>query len=119
MPARGNKSKAMGVCRCMIRLWLVWGLASLLNAQPKTELPLRSLPDDVSSALVAQFDKFDLVALGEWHNTREDQDLGIRLVRHPHFARKVRNVVVECGNAFYQDILDRYIAGEDVAKQEV
>jgi hypothetical protein len=74
---------------------------------------------EVSNALVLQFDKHDLVALGEWHNSQEDQDLRVSLLRNPQFPHKVRNIVVECGDALYQDILDRFIAGADVRKEDV
>ena len=74
---------------------------------------------EISDALLLQFDKQDLVALGEWHNSQEDQDLRISLIRNPRFPRRVRNIVVECGNALYQDSLDRFIAGEDVHKEDV
>ena len=35
------------------------------------------------------------------------------------FSEKVNDIEVECGNSLYQPILDRYIAGEDVAFTEV
>jgi hypothetical protein len=73
----------------------------------------------MSNALLLQFDKHDLVGLGEWHNSREDQDIRISLLRNPRFPAKVRNIVVECGNAFYQETLDRFIAGEDVLEKDV
>ena len=74
---------------------------------------------EVSDALLLQFDKHDLVGLGEWHDSHEDQDLRVSLVRNPRFPDRVRNIVVECGNALYQEILDRFIAGEDVRKEDV
>jgi hypothetical protein len=74
---------------------------------------------DVSNALLLQFDKHDLVGLGEWHNSREDQDLRVSLLRNPRFPGRVRNIVVECGNSFYQETLDHFIAGEDVREEDV
>src|SRR5262245_7714126 len=50
----------------------------------------------------------------------EKQDAFIlALIRQPEFARKVNDIVVECGNGKYQPILDRYIAGEDVPLDHV
>ena len=73
----------------------------------------------VTSAIVSEFDKHDLVALGESHDRQQDLDLRLRVVHNPEFPAKVHNIVVECGNALYQGVLDRYIAGEEVSEQEI
>ena len=73
----------------------------------------------VTSAIISEFDKHDLVALGESHDRQQDLDLRLRVVNNPEFPAKVHNIVVECGNALYQDVLDRYIAGEEVSEQEI
>jgi hypothetical protein len=41
------------------------------------------------------------------------------LVADPRFAAKANDIVVECGNALYQPVLDRYVAGEDVPIADV
>jgi hypothetical protein len=91
----------------MIRLCIVWGISLGLHPEPQNDGTHHSF-GGVSQALLRQFDKFDLVALGESHNTREDQDLRISLrislVRNPQFPKKVRNIVVECGNPLFQRI---------------
>ncbi len=74
---------------------------------------------DISNALISQFDKSDVLGLGEMHWTREDHDLRMKLVHHPDFPKKVHYIVMECGNSLHQEILDRYIRGEDVSQQEV
>ena len=75
--------------------------------------------DLVADTLMSQFSKSDVVALGEWHWTREDSDLRIRIIRHPQFSQKVHYVVTECGNRLYQEVLDRYVSGGDVPKSEL
>src|SRR5215470_17606449 len=107
-PLRWNKNARCGVITPMIIR--TCGVAQTNSGQALSE---------VSNALLLQFDKHDLVGLGEWHNSREDQDLRIGLLRNPRFPAKVRNIVVECGNAFYQETLDRFIDGEDVPEKEV
>src|SRR5687767_8933295 len=101
----------------MIRICAVLGFALALCGEPQTGLPQAFA--EVSNGLLFQFDKHDLVALGEWHNTREDQDLRINLVRNPQFPKRVRNIVVECGNALHQETLDRFITGLSVPKDEI
>jgi hypothetical protein len=101
----------------MIRICAGLGFVLALCGEPQTGLSQAFA--EVSNALLLQVDKHDLVALGEWHNTREDQDLRINLVRNPQFPKKVRNIVVECGNALHQETLDRFIAGLNVPKDEI
>jgi hypothetical protein len=44
----------------------------------------------VTESLVAQFDRSDVIVLGELHWTREDSDLRITLVHHKDFPKKVK-----------------------------
>jgi hypothetical protein len=74
---------------------------------------------DIVKAIVDQFDKSDLVGLGELHGSQVDQDLRFQVIHSKAFARKVRNIEVEGLNAFYQEDLDRYIRGEDVPLEQV
>lgn len=64
--------------------------------------------------LLLAFDTADVVALSDHHLSKVDSDLRIHLIQHPDFPRKAQAIVVECGNALYQPILDRYINGGDV-----
>ena len=74
---------------------------------------------DIVKAIVDQFDKSDLVGLGELHGSQADQDLRFQIIHNKAFARKVRIIAVEGLNAFYQEDLDRYIRGEDVPLEQV
>src|SRR5215471_12404697 len=74
---------------------------------------------DIVKAIIDQFDKSDLVGLGELHGSQADQDLRFQVIHSKAFARKVRIIAVEGLNAFYQDDLDRYIRGEDVPQEQV
>src|SRR5215472_15809487 len=69
---------------------------------------------DIVKAIVDQFDKSDLVGLGELHGSQADQDLRFQVIHSKAFAMKVRIIAVEGVNAFYQEDLDRYIRGEDI-----
>jgi len=55
------------------------------------------------------------VALGLAHNLRQEDDFVLALLRHPRFAGTVDSIVVEFGNARYQALADRYVAGGDVS----
>jgi uncharacterized iron-regulated protein len=76
-------------------------------------------PKPAIDYLVNAFDRYPLVALSEVHGSRETKDFAGRLIRHPDFSGRVADVVVEFGNWRYQRMMDRYIAGEDVAREEL
>src|SRR5262245_15581976 len=76
-------------------------------------------PGKAVEELIKVFDRFPIVALGEVHRSRIEHDFIVSLLKHPDFANKVNDIVVEFGNARYQPILDRYLAGETVARTEL
>jgi hypothetical protein len=76
-------------------------------------------PQPAIPALLNLFDKYPIVALGEYHWVRSAGNFYISLVRTPGFADHVNTIVLECGNSLYQPILDRYINGEDVPFEQL
>ena len=76
-------------------------------------------PEDATTALLAAFDRYEVVGMGAAHGNKDLDDFILHLIRNPAFPDKVNDVVVECGNSLYQPILDRYIAGGDVSLSEV
>lgn len=61
------------------------------------------------------FRHHDIVALGQAHDLRQEDDFIVSLLRHPGFAATVDSIVVEFGNARYQQRADRYVAGGHVS----
>ena len=55
-----------------------------------------------------------VVALGDAHGLAQEEAFYSALVRDPRFAEQVGNVVVEFGGSTAQNIIDRYVNGEDV-----
>src|SRR5205823_2314544 len=43
----------------------------------------------------------------------------LSLIRDPRFAATVNDIVVEFGNAHYQDLMDRFVNGEDVPENSL
>ncbi len=76
------------------------------------------VPEAAIPAILAAFDKYEVVAMPEDHGLKDLDDFIFALIRNPAFPDKVNDVVVECGNSLYQPLLDRYIAGEDVPLME-
>jgi len=94
--------------------------AFLLTASISTGLA-QSAPT-VSPAIdgiLEVFKTHPLVGIGEHHRIAQELDFYAALVRDPRFAAEVGNVVVEFGGAARQDVIDRYVNGEDVPYSEL
>jgi hypothetical protein len=76
-------------------------------------------PGKAVEGIIEAFDRFPIVALGELHWSLNEHEFITALIQHPDFANKVNDIVVEFGNARYQPIMDRYTAGETVARAEL
>jgi hypothetical protein len=89
-----------------------------LGGQAPIAAPLpiagRPQPEDAPRAILAAFDTFRIVAIGDYHGTKDLNDFVLALVRHPAFPTVVNDIVLEGTNSLFQPILDRYVAGEDV-----
>jgi len=81
------------------------------QAQPAAQPAL----DGIFSA----FRSHALVGLGEHHRIQQELDFYSALVRDPRFAEDVGNVVVEFGAGAHQNIIDRYVNGEEVPYAEL
>ena len=76
-------------------------------------------PQDPVEGIVKLFDTYRIVMVGEIHDCRQEHELLRKLVAAPGFSQRVNDIVMEFGNARYQDAVDRYIAGEDVPMEKV
>jgi hypothetical protein len=76
-------------------------------------------PEPAIPAILAAFDRYEVVAMPEAHGMKDVDDLILALIRDPSFPEKVNDIEVECGNSLYQPVLDRYISGMDVPFAEV
>ena len=89
------------------------------NVQPTIPEGRAPKPEDATKAVLAAFDKYEVVGMSAAHGNKDLDDFILHLIRDPAFPDKVNDVVVECGNSLFQPILDRYIAGGDVPLSEV
>jgi hypothetical protein len=95
--------------------YLLIGL--LLLAGPARAADMTVVP--AIDGIFAAFQSHPLVGLGEHHSIQQELDFYSALIRDPRFAADVGNVVVEFGGAAHQDIIDRYVNGEDVSYAEL
>lgn len=89
--------------------------AGAAAAQTPSNLQATPAVDGVFEAFKAR----PVVALGESHGLAQMGALYFALVRDPRFADQVGNLVVEAGGAAHQDVIDRYVAGQDVPYTEL
>lgn len=92
---------------CMEILFLLLALW----ATPATEDPAT---EDPATAILRAFDAYRIVAIGENHGHEELHALVLELLAREETQDVVDDIVVEWGNALYQDVMDRYITGMDV-----
>jgi hypothetical protein len=91
-------------------LLMLIGLMSIYQSHAQS-----ALPQNPVEAIVKLFDTHRIVMLGEvQHGCRQQWELLQELVAAPGFSERVNDIVMEYGNARYQDVVDRYIAGENV-----
>jgi hypothetical protein len=88
-----------------------------LTAQAPSVRP--ALPVDPIVAIVDAFRSHSLVGLGEPHRNEQAHRLRVALIRDERFARVVDDIVVEFGDARYQDVVDRFASGGQVADNVV
>ncbi len=72
---------------------------------------------DLNQAVLAAFERHRLVAIGESHGQQEHGDAQQMLLADPRLPQVVDDIVVEFGNALYQPIVDRFVAGAAVDDQ--
>jgi hypothetical protein len=93
-------------------------LAILLMSCTQSHAQATTAQDPVAG-IVKLFDTYRIVMLGEIHGSTQEWELLEKLVAAPGFAGRVNDIVMEAGNSFYQDVVDRYIAGEGVSADQI
>jgi hypothetical protein len=82
-------------------------------AQPSIARPATA--SDPTAAIIDAFRSHSVVALAEGnHGNEQAHRFRLALVRDPRFAATVNDIVVEFGNARYQDLMDRFLRGDAV-----
>lgn len=74
---------------------------------------------NATTAILQAFQTHDIVLFGEMHGNQQEYAWLCQLVNNPAFDDRVDDIVVEFGNARYQDIVDRYIAGDNISVDRV
>ncbi|MEQ1945973.1 MAG: hypothetical protein ABL995_02215 [Bryobacteraceae bacterium] len=105
----GRQIRSVVVCVSMLSLILF-----CVSAQERTSA-LPAVPLEPIAAIVDAFRSHDIVAMDEGnHGNEQGHAFRVSLIRDERFIRSVNDIVVEVGSARYQDVMDRFTAGEDV-----
>ena len=79
-----------------------------------------AVPLDPVAAIIDAFRTHAVVALGEGsHGNRQAHEFRLRLIRDPRFAAAVQDIVVEFGSARYQETMDAFVNGAQVAYESL
>lgn len=99
---------------------LIWaGCSATSQIQQDTTAPLAK-PIDPIDAIIEAFNTYNIVALDEGnHNNILGHEFRLALLHDPRFPKVVNDIVVECGNSLYQEIMDRFTSGEKVTYDEL
>jgi outer membrane protein OmpA-like peptidoglycan-associated protein len=77
-------------------------------------------PVPAARYIVEAFARYPLVAFSEpRHGAGGTKEFLASLIREPGFAGTIQDLVIEFGNARYQDVVDRYMAGEPIARDQL
>ena len=109
-------------CKTLVPVAMAGLMACAQTArQPRAATSTASdvVPEPAIPAVLAAFDRHEVVAINAGHGKKDLDDFILALVRDPRFPDKVNDIAVECGNSLYQPVLDQYIAGMDVPFSEV
>ncbi len=109
-----KKTNALVFCIVAIVVLLPFPLSSAQmqsDVRPSEATRVRLQP--IVKGILAAWDKFDVVCLGEDHGSKNDSDLRIALVEDPAFTRKVRVIMIESASVTRQDVLDRFVLEGD------
>lgn len=89
--------------------------AAVTVPSARQSLPARAAtPVEPIAAIVDAFASHAIVALGEDHGNEQGHAFRLRLLQDPKFTATVNDLVVEFGNPRYQELMDRFVRGEQV-----
>lgn len=79
--------------------------------------PPPAVPLDAKTAILDVFGHYRFVAIGDAHGNQQGEAFQLALIRDPRFPAVVNDILVESGNARYQELVDRYVRGEEVPSE--
>ena len=98
-----------------MRKCLVGGIALLqLLSTGASTAQNAAVPLDPIAAVVDAFRTHNVVTVTDPHGNAQVQAFLLSLVRDPRFPDAANDIVIETASARYQDVIDRFVRGDDV-----
>ena len=95
---------------------VLFALSVTAHAQLRDLAPKSAIRLDAAATVIDAFKSHQVVALGDGaHGNEQAHAFRLALIRDSRFSEVVNDIVVECGNARYQDVMDRFVRGEPVS----
>ena len=83
-------------------------------------MTIAASPIDPITGILEAYKSHNVVAICDGgHGCEQAYAFRISLIRDPRFAYIVNDIVVESGNSLYQEMMDRFIAGEDIPEKQL
>lgn len=110
-----NKTARLGTGVLIVYLWL----AVFSAGQPGQEQKPRLNAYPGFAGIIEAFQRSTIVALPDRHQDSNSSGFRIDLISQPGFSDAAQDIIIEWGNRLYQQTLDRYIAGENVSRDDL
>lgn len=109
------------MCRVLLIVALLCAAATDGLADAQRAIPgVPAVPIEPITGILEMFKTHDVVALAEGsHGNEQGHAFRLALIRDPRFSAAVDDIVVEFGNALYQDVIDRFVQGKQVVYEEL
>lgn len=101
-----------------MKRYFIAAIAVALNAT-NPSYAAEPVVSNAEDGIFVAFKSHPLVGIGEVHGWAQQQDFYSTLLRDPRFALEVGNIVLETGDAAYQNVIDGYVNGEAVSYPEL
>src|SRR5687768_4095339 len=101
------------MARCITAV-IVLGVLGTSMGAAQVAAPRPPLPQEPIAAIANAFSSHDVVAVSDPHGNVQMQQFLLSLVRDPRFAAAAHDIVIETLSARYQDVIDRFVRGDDV-----
>ena len=91
-------------------------VAAVASCGQQSAPPRPAVAIEPITAILDAFRSHSIVAMGDGttHGDEQSHAFRLALIRDPRFAATVNDIVVESGNALYQDVIDRFVRGDEV-----
>jgi hypothetical protein len=94
------------------------GIVSIgsVNALPQGAPPRAATPTEPIAQILASFRTHDIVTITDPHGNEQVQAFILALIRDQRFRDLVDDLVIETASSRYQDVIDRFVRGDDVPR---